>query len=79
MRASSFADLPPACVLTYGRDPLSDEGIIYAMALMAEGIDVELYNAPGCYHGADPLDPRAMLQAARVYHEALGAALHPSR
>ena len=45
---------------------------------MAAGIDVELYNAPGAYHGADPLDPRTAFQAARVYHEALNAALNPA-
>ena len=56
---------------------LRDEGIQYAMRLMEAGIDVELYNAPGAYHGADPIDPRTAAQAYRIYAEALGAALHP--
>ena len=77
-RAESLAGLPPAFVQTNGLDPLRDEGIQYAMRLMAAGIDVELYNAPGAYHGADPLDPRTAFQAARVYHEALNAALDPA-
>ena len=74
-RAESLAGLPPAVVQTNGLDPLRDEGIEFALRLMAEGIDVELYNAPGCYHGADPLDMRAMIQGATVFNQALGAAL----
>lgn len=74
-RAENLSGLPPAFIQTNGLDPLRDEGIQFALRLMAEGIDVELYNAPGNYHGADPMDPRTMLQAARVYNEALGAAL----
>ncbi len=77
-RAESLASLPPAFVQTNGLDPLRDEGLEFAMRLMAEGIDVELYSAPGAYHGADPLDPRTALQAARVYNEALHAALNPA-
>ncbi len=77
-RAKSLKGLPPAFVQTNGLDPLRDEGIEFAMRLMAEGVDVELYNAPRSYHGADPLDPRTALQAARVYNEALHAALNPN-
>jgi len=78
-RAQSLKGLPPAFVQTNGLDPLRDEGLEFAMRLMAEGIDVEIYNAPGTYHGADPLDPRSALQAARVYNEALHAALNPEK
>ena len=46
-RATEFSGLPPAIVWTNGLDPLRDEGIEYAMNLMAAGIDVELYNCPG--------------------------------
>ena len=74
-RAQSLSGLPPAFIQTNGLDPLRDEGIQFALRLMAEGVDVELYSAPGNYHGADPLDPRTMLQGARVYDDALGAAL----
>jgi acetyl esterase/lipase len=76
-RAEDLSGLPPAFIQTNGLDPLRDEGIQFALRLMAEGLDVELYNAPGNYHGADPLDPRTMMQAGRVYNEALGAALNP--
>lgn len=78
-RAQSLKGLPPAFVQTNGLDPLRDEGLEFAMRLMAEGVDVEIYNAPGTYHGADPLDPRSALQAARVYNEALHAALNPEK
>ncbi|MBW2270580.1 MAG: alpha/beta hydrolase [Deltaproteobacteria bacterium] len=74
-RAHDLTGLPPTFIQTNGLDPLRDEGVEFALRLMAEGIDVELYNAPGTYHGADPLDPRTAAQAYRVYGEALGAAL----
>jgi acetyl esterase/lipase len=78
-RATDLSRLPPTFIQTNGLDPLRDEGVEFALRLMAEGIEVELYNAPGNYHGADPLDPRTGAQAFRVYGEALGAALHPAR
>jgi len=78
-RSEDLSGLPPAFIQTNGLDPLRDEGIQFALRLMAEGIDVELYNAPGAYHGADPLDPRTAAQAYRVYNEALGAALQRGR
>ena len=74
-RATDFSNLPPAFIQTNGLDPLRDEGIEYAMSLLAAGIQVELYNCPGAYHGADPLDLRAMIQGASVFNQALGAAL----
>ncbi len=76
-RAESLADLPPAFVQTNGLDPLRDEGIEFAMRLMAEGVPVELYNAPGAYHGAPPLDERVAAVAFQTYNAALGAALNP--
>lgn len=76
-RADDFSNLPPAFVQTNGLDPLRDEGIEYAMQLLAAGTEVELYNCPGAYHGADPLDPRTAGVAFTVYNGALGAALNP--
>lgn len=75
MRASSFEDLPPACVLTYGLDPLRDEGIQYAMALMAAGVDVELHNCPGAEHGGKMLNPEAAGRSMQVLNGALAQAL----
>jgi acetyl esterase/lipase len=76
-RAESLAGLPPAFVLTNGLDPLRDEGLEYAMRLLAEGISVEIYNCPGAYHGAPPLDDRTAAIAFQVYDAAIGAALNP--
>jgi acetyl esterase len=74
-RAESLAGLPPAFIQVNGLDPLRDEGIEYAMRLMAEGVPVELYCGPGMYHGADALDPRVALQSAVVFDAAIGAAV----
>ncbi|HQV58860.1 MAG TPA: alpha/beta hydrolase, partial [Ilumatobacteraceae bacterium] len=41
-RADDLTDLPPAFIQVGGYDPLRDEGIIYAMRLMAAGVSVEL-------------------------------------
>lgn len=76
-RAEDLRGLPPAFIQTNGLDPLRDEGIQYALDLLAAGVDVELYNCPGAYHGADPLDPRTAGVAFTVYNAALGAALNP--
>ena len=74
-RAASLAGLPPAVIQANGLDPLRDEGIEYALRLLAEGVPVELYVGPGLHHGADPLDPRVALQAAAVFDAAMGAAI----
>ena len=77
-RAESLEDLPPAFIQTNGLDPLRDEGLEYGLALLAAGIEVEIYNCPGAYHGAPPLDARTAALAFQVYDAALGAALHPA-
>jgi acetyl esterase/lipase len=76
-RADDLAGLPPAVVQVNGLDPLRDEGIEYALRLLAAGVPVELYCGPGMYHGAPPLDPRVQLVAAKVVDEAVGAVLRP--
>ncbi len=75
MRAASFKDLPPAVVLTYGMDPLRDEGINYAMALMAAGVDVELHNCPGAEHGGVMLNLEAAGRAMSTMNDAIAQAL----
>ncbi|MAG31038.1 MAG: esterase [Deltaproteobacteria bacterium] len=76
-RAEDLSGLPPAFIQTNGLDPLRDEGIEYALRLLAAGVSVELYNCPGAYHGAPPLDERAATLAFQVYNGAIGAALNP--
>ncbi len=51
-RAGDLTGLPPAYVATAELDPLRDEGLLYAMRLMADGVSVEVHSYPGTFHGA---------------------------
>jgi len=51
--ADSLENLPRAYVEVAEFDPLRDEGIEYAEALKAAGIDTELYKTEGAVHGFD--------------------------
>ncbi|MBT3331828.1 MAG: alpha/beta hydrolase [Rhodospirillaceae bacterium] len=51
-RATDLSNLPPAYISTMEFDPLRDEGILYAMALMHAGISVELHSYAGTFHGS---------------------------
>ncbi|MDO8363995.1 MAG: alpha/beta hydrolase [Actinomycetota bacterium] len=77
-RADSLAGLPPAIIVTHQHDPLRDEGILFAMRLLADGNPVELHNVPGAYHGAPPLDPAALRRSEQWFRAALGQALRPT-
>jgi acetyl esterase len=63
--------LPPAYVVTCEHDALRDEGIIYAMRLMAAGVPVELHNYPGTVHGFDLLTATDI--SARAINEGVEA------
>jgi acetyl esterase len=73
-RAQDLRGLPPAFIQVNGLDPLRDEGIQYALRLLAADVPVELYCAPNQHHGMSE-DPRTAATAASLYQEALVAAL----
>lgn len=50
-RASSHAGLPPAVVVTPGRDPLTTEGEEYVATLRAAGVPVRHRHYPDLFHG----------------------------
>ena len=51
-RATDLSGLPPTCITVAEFDPLRDEGILYAHALMQAGVPTELYAQPGTFHGS---------------------------
>ena len=51
-RATDLAGLPPAYISTMEFDPLRDEGIHYALGMLAAGVSVELHSFPGTFHGS---------------------------
>lgn len=73
-RAGDLSGLPPAYIQVNGLDPLRDEGIEYARRLLAAGVEVELYCAPGQRHGLSE-NPRTAAVAARLQMEAVRAAI----
>ncbi|WP_410538830.1 alpha/beta hydrolase [Streptomyces sp. KL2] len=72
----ALAGLPPAYVSVMEFDPLRDEGIDYARALLAAGVSAELHLLPGTFHGAWAVEHAAVIRRATAEAVAvLGRAL----
>jgi acetyl esterase len=54
-RAGNLKDVPPAYISAMEFDPLRDEAILYALALLDAGVPVELHVYPGTYHASEVL------------------------
>jgi len=77
-RAIDLSDLPPAYVNVMEFDPLRDEGIAYASALLAAEVSTELHVFPGTFHGstmviASEVGEREREEEVRVLRTALQA------
>jgi acetyl esterase len=55
IRATSFAGVAPALIVTAGYDPLRDEGDAYAQKLRAAGVNVDHVSFGGMIHGFVPM------------------------
>ncbi|KPM51931.1 lipase [Frankia sp. R43] len=64
-RATDLSGLPPAYVDCGAAEVLRDEGVAYATALWASGVQAELHVWPGGFHGFEAVVPHtALAQAA---------------
>jgi acetyl esterase/lipase len=77
-RATDLSGLPPAYIAVRQFDPMRDEGIAYALALQAAGVNVELHLFPGTFHGSVRIADAAISRRERaeelaVLRRAVGA------
>lgn len=68
-RASELSGLPPTHISVMQYDPLRDENIAYAQALLDAGVSVEVHLFPGTFHGSGLAKDAAISQ--REFQEAL--------
>lgn len=69
-RATDLSGLPRTYISTMELDPLRDEGIAYALALLHVGVSVELHSFPGTFHGSSLI---AAAVSQRQMTELIGA------
>ncbi len=74
-RANDLSRLPPTFIQVNELDPLRDEGLAYAARLLAAGVPVELYCAPGLGHGAVAADSPLARHAQLIFDAAMRRAL----
>lgn len=72
-RCSDLSGLPPAWIGVGDLDLFHPEDVDYARRLEAAGVECELHEVAGMYHGADVLAPKA--PSMRSFREAMTAAL----
>src|SRR5215469_10625707 len=75
-RATDLRGLPPAYISAMQFDPLRDEGIDYALALLAAHVTVELHLFPGTFHGSATVEhaeisQRELAEEVQVLRHAL--------
>ena len=80
LRAPSLSGLPPAVVVTAGRDPLCSEGQRYAAALHDAGVPVRHRHYPELFHGFMTIGPFGPAAAARelLWHDIRRLLTHPT-
>jgi len=61
-----LAGLPATCLILAGFDPLRDEGIAYAQALLEAGVQTEMHLISAAYHGFDQVVPGAEISRRSV-------------
>jgi acetyl esterase len=80
LKARDFAGFPSAFVMTYGYDPLRDEGATYDKRLKEAGVAVEHVNYDGMIHDFVNMrklkDPYPDVSRANGALDQVGAALH---
>jgi acetyl esterase len=78
MAAADLSGMPPATIILAGNDPLHDEGLAYAIRLIAAGVTVDLHDFATAVHGFASfsglvaIGDRAVEAAAAGLRRALG-------
>ncbi len=70
-KAQDLTGIPPTYIVTADLDPLRDEGLNYARALINAGTRVELHHFPCTYHGFDAVAPDAQVSRRALDEQCL--------